>query len=84
MAFKYAPSTSNVLIILISRTAFAKSNLTVAGRAMKSLFAEAVLKMRIIRKFDVKGAYLETDINEVICMMLPIKHRNEISQYVEN
>ena len=29
------------------------------------------------RTFDVKGAYFKSDINEVMYMMLPMKHKNE-------
>ena len=59
------------------------SSPTARPATVKLLFAKAAIEKRILRTFDVKGAYLKSNINEEIYMMLPIKNKNEKAQYVK-
>ena len=59
------------------------SSPTARPATIKLLFAKAAIEKKIIRTFDVKGAYLKSDINEEIYMLLPLKNKNEKSQYVK-
>ena len=58
------------------------SSPTARETTVKFFYAKTAALNRRLRTFDVKGAYLKSDIDEEIYMLLPKKNVNDESQYV--
>ena len=58
------------------------SSPTARPASIKILFAMAAIQKKIIRTFDVKGAYLKSNIDKEIYMMLPATTKGEKPNYV--
>ena len=56
---------------------------TARPATVKLLFALSAIQGKVVRTFDVKGAYLKSDIDEKIYMLLPIKNKNDKHQCVK-
>ena len=59
------------------------SSPTARPATIKILFAKSANEKRILRTFDVKGAYLKSKIDEDIYMLLPIQHKGDKPQWVK-
>lgn len=59
------------------------SSPTAREASVKLFYAKAASLGRIIRTFDVKAAYLKSDLDEEIYMMLPKKHKNDRCEFVK-
>ena len=58
------------------------SSPTAKESSVKFFYAKSATLGKIIRTFDVKGAYLKSDIDQEIYMLLPKMNNNDTSQYV--
>jgi Reverse transcriptase (RNA-dependent DNA polymerase) len=58
------------------------SSPTARETSVKLFYAKAAAMSRIITTFDVKGAYLKSDIDEEIYMLLPRRHTADAPEYV--
>ena len=59
------------------------SSPTARPATVKIIFAKAAIEKRILRTFDVKGAYLKSNIDEEIYMLLPIQKKGDKPQWVK-
>jgi hypothetical protein len=55
------------------------SSPTASGAAVKFIYAKVAAQGRIICTFDVKGAYLKSDIDQEIYMLLPKRSNTDDS-----
>ena len=58
------------------------SSPTARENSVKFFYAKAAAMGRIIRTFDVKAAYLKSDLDEEIYMMLPKANKDDKAQFV--
>ena len=59
------------------------SSLTARETSAKFFYAKAAAEGRIGRTFDIKGAYLKSDLNEEIYMLLPKVHKDDKCEFVK-
>ena len=59
------------------------SSPTARPASVKILFAKAAIEKNIVRTFDVKGAYLKSQIDEEIYMLLPDTKNNKDKNWVK-
>ena len=59
------------------------SSPTARPASIKILFAKAAIENKIVRTFDVKGAYLKSNIDQEIYMLLPNTTKNKEKNWVK-
>ena len=59
------------------------SSPTAQEASVKLLYAKAASLGRVVRTFDVKAAYLKSDIDEEIYMLLPKANKNDNNHWVK-
>jgi hypothetical protein len=55
------------------------SSPTASEASVKFMYAKTAAQGRVVRTFDIKGAYLKSDIDQEIFMLLPKRNKGDDS-----